>query len=345
MGTFSKVGRRLYYNGNPAYLAGIHAGTGGSSTTDFLNPPFDDDMLRLTKHRNNFFRHWLIPYWKYSPVHRIVQRDCAFNRENGKWNLLSYNVDYFRRLLQMIETAGQKGIVVQLVLFDRSGLDTSNPGEKNEFNEPIRRWDDSPWNANNNVHGVIVANPAPGLPEFYHYHNRLRQIQQAWIELVVDQTKSHWNVFYEMMNEPIGGSPEERVRWADWVMGVIQNRTRGSRLVFYNDHAGGQDIKKWEELGLPNYPNLHGVIFHGRPTDHSPDNAAYSTFRDEKIFQVSSDAFMYTGPPPNPRDTKETNRVWTNHAFKYGMIFQAHTNSESAAEGIGLADIKPTLLV
>lgn len=345
MGTFTKNGRELHYNGRVAYLAGVHAGTGDTSTTDFLNPPFEDDMQRLTANQNNFFRHWLIPYWKYSPVHRIVPRDCVFKRDGGKWNIQAYGVDYVRRLLQMIDTAARSGVAVQLVLFDRSGLDNSNPNEKNEFGEPIRRWDDSPWNVANNVNGVIVPNPAPGLPEFFQYHNRLRQIQQAWLEFIVDQTKGYWNVFYEIMNEPIGGSPDLRVGWADWVVGVIQNRTRGSRLVFYNDHSGGQDMSRWKALGLLNYPNVHGVIFHGRPTDHSPNNPAYATFKDEKIFQVSSDAFPYSGPQPNPRDTKETNRVWTNHAFSFKMMFQAHTNSALAAQGIGLADIKPTKLI
>lgn len=345
MGTFTRVGRELRYNGQLAYLAGVHAGVGDMSTTDSLNPPYDDDLLRLTQNKNNFFRHWLIPYWKYSPVNRVVGRDCVFRNENGKWNLLAYNVDYFRRLLQLIEAAALKGIVVQLVIFDRGGLDNSKPDEKNQFGEHVRRWEDSPWNSSNNNNGVIVANPAPGLPEFFQYQRRLRDIQQAWIELVVDQTKQYWNVFYEIMNEPQGGTADERVGWADWVVGVIQNRTHGSRLVFYNDQTNGQDMKRWKALNLAYYGSCHGLIFHGTPTNTDPAAQAYSDFSGEKIFQVSSDGFQYSGPQPNPRDTKSKNTEWVNHAFHNKMIFQSHSNAVEAAQGIGAGDIKPTALV
>ena len=42
MGTFTKNGRELHYDGRVAYLAGVHAGVGDMSTTDALNPPFEE---------------------------------------------------------------------------------------------------------------------------------------------------------------------------------------------------------------------------------------------------------------------------------------------------------------
>lgn len=347
MGTFTKVGRELRYNGTRANLAGVYAGVGDMSTTDSLNPPFEDDMQRLVQYKNNFFRHWLIPYWKYSPKDKILQRDCVFNRVNNKWDLTSYNVDYVRRLLQMIETAARKGIAVQLTLFDRSGLDHTLVGNEEFTVHGIRRWEDSPWNAANNVNGVIATSNPPGLPEFFQYQRRLREIQQAWLELIVDQTKGYWNVFYEIMNEPLGGSVDERVRWADWVVGIIHNRTKGSRLIFYNDMHGGADVNRWKQLnaipptanppGLPYYTSFHGVIFHGNPLLIKPDTASYE-FRHEKIFQVSSDTF------PQGRDTYASNLAWTQHAFDQGMMFQAQTINSEAARGIGAANPAPTHL-
>jgi hypothetical protein len=338
MGTFTRVGRELRYNGTRANLAGVYAGVGGMSTSDSLNPPFDDDMQRLAQYRNNFFRHWLIAYWKYSPRDKVVQRDCVFNLVNNKWDLTSYNVDYVRRLLQMIDTAARKGIAVQLTLFDRSGLDHTLAGNEEFTVHRIRRWEDSPWNAANNLNGVIATSNPPGLPEFFQYQRRLREIQQAWLELIVDQTRGYWNVFYEIMNEPLGGTTDERVRWADWVVGIIHNRTKGSRLIFYNDMHGGADVNTWKQLNLPYYSSFHGVIFHGNPLLINPDTASYA-FRHEKIFQVSSDTFR------DGRDAYAPNLEWTQHAFKHGMMFQAHTNSSEAARGIGDATPAPTPLV
>jgi hypothetical protein len=338
MGMFTRVGRELRYNGTRANLAGVYAGVGEMSTTDSLNPPFDDDMQRLVQYKNNFFRHWLIPYWKYSPRDKVLQRDCVFNLVNNKWDLTSYNVDYVRRLLQMIDTAARKGIAVQLALFDRSGLDHTLTNDEEFTKYHIRRWEDSPWNSANNLNGVIATSDPPGLPEFFQYQRRLREIQQAWLELIVDQTKGYWNVFYEIMNEPMGGTPDERVRWADWVVGIIHNRTKGSRLIFYNDMHGGGDVNTWRQLSLPYYSSFHGVIFHGNPLLIKPDSSSYD-FKQEKIFQVSSDTF------PQGRDTYASNLDWTQYAFNNGMMFQAQTVNTEAARGIGAANPTPTPLV
>jgi hypothetical protein len=151
---FHRVGREIHYGVSIAKMGGVIAGTGGKTTTDTLDPPFDDDMLRLTQYKNNFFRHWITPCWNYSPVGSIQQRNCAFVRQGTKWNLTAYNDDYFTRLVNMIGAAGDAGIAVQLLLFDRSGLDVSG-------NETARRWDDSPWNTVNNVNGVVQSDPAP----------------------------------------------------------------------------------------------------------------------------------------------------------------------------------------
>lgn len=328
---FSRQGSQLLFNGAPVNLAGIYAGTGETSTTDRLVPPFGDDMQRLVMNENNFTRHIVTPYWVYSPVSALDPTNCCFAREGGKWNLRSYNPTYFTRLKSMIDTAADYGIAVQVVLFDRTGLDTSKPGD------PHRRWDDCPWNAANNVNGVVRSDvganiPYSGLPEFYRPDPTLRSIQEAYIRHVVAQTRS-WNVFYEVMNEPMYGQVDERVRWADWAVGVINSATGGLNLIFYNDHnpvgaPHGSDVTRWRQLG-GNYSKFHGVILHGVPTDFKPSNPAYATWAGEKIFQVSTDT-----APPDQRGTTFYNDVWCGHAFAHKMMFQAHTNALEAAAGI-----------
>jgi len=340
MGTFSRVGREIYYNGRPANLAGVIAGRDDYTTTDQLVRPFDDDMQRLSNFNNNFFRHWLVAYWKYSPKNRVNPANCIFKSDaNNKWRVTPpYNQDYFARLNEMIVEAARQHIAVQLVLFDRSGLDTSVPSEF-----PVRRWDDSPWNAANNIHGQVAADPGAGstsgLPEFYRDNPTIRSIQKAWIEDAVAQTMNNWNVFYEIMNEPMYGTTTDRINWADWVVGVIHGKTNGSRLIFYNDHTGGArggDVNAWKEsTTLKNYNNFHGVIFHGTPTNYTPSNPPYK-FLNDKIFQVSSD-----GGPAGTRDTFQANKDWCAHAFANKMMFQAHTISTEAARGIGFNNPTP----
>ena len=69
----------------------------------------------------------------------------------------------------------------------------------------------------------------------------------------------------------------------------------------------------------------------------NPDNASYA-FRNEKIFQVSSDTF------PQGRDTYASNLKWAQHAFNHKMMFQAESNSTEAARGIGDSNPPPTRL-
>lgn len=335
---FGRSGRDITFNGQVVKMGGIYAGPPGMSTTDKLTPPFDDDMQRLFANGNNLHRHVMIPYWKYSPRNTINPQDCCFVRHpDGRWDLLSYNADYFRRLRGMIDTAANYGIAVQIVLFDRTGLDTSTPTPTH----PALRWDDSPWNDANNVNPVLRADGVNGgLPEFYQPDPELRRTQEAFIRHVVGVTRN-WNVFYEIMNEPMyGGSPDIRVRWADWVVGVIRSVTGGGNLVFYNDHTGGRgaDVNRWKELALPNYNNFHGVIFHGVPSNFNPNNTAYA-FRSEKIFQASTD----TAPSP-ARDTYQSNLDWCRHCFKSDirMMYQAHTNNPEGARGI--KDNAPSLI-
>jgi hypothetical protein len=332
---FGRSGRDITFNGTVVKMGGIYAGPPGMSTTDKLVPPFDDDMKRLADNGNNLHRHIVVPYWKYSPRNTINPSDCCFVRNpGGLWDLRSYNTDYFRRLRGMIDTAANYGIAAQIVLFDRTGLDTSHPTAEH----PALRWDDSPWNDANNVNPVLRADGVTGgLPEFYQPDPELRSTQDAFIRHVVSVTKN-WNVFYEIMNEPMYGSHEIRVRWADWVVGVIHSVTGGRNLIFYNDHTGGRgaDVNLWKQLStattapLRNYSNFHGVIFHGVPTNFNPNNTAYA-FRGEKIFQASTD----TAPEP-ARDTYHSNYEWCKHCFKpdIRMMYQAHTNNPEGARGI-----------
>lgn len=340
---FTKRGRELFFDGQSARIAGIYAGVGDRSTSDSLDPPFEDDFARLVRNHNNLHRHWLTPYWNFSPVgvdDTLLARNAIFlrstppHRPGGVWNLLLYNDGYFQRLEQMIAAAAKAGVVVQLVIFDHSGLIASMPGEA-----PVRRWDDNPWNHKNNLLPFIDA--PLGVPAFFGGDPGLRNAQQRLIETVVDRTHAHWNVFYEIMNEPQGGSPGERAQWADWVVGVIHARTGGGSMIFYNDHAGGADVTFWKNHGLANYDRFHGVIFHARPHSIDPEPPRGSpppyVFTADKIFQVSTD-----GVKDIPTNDMNANAEWSHYCFQKKMLFQAESVKESAAQGIAASN--PTRL-
>jgi hypothetical protein len=348
---FSLDGRVLEYHGEPVYLAGKYPTSPG--TIDAL-PDIDYEpvMRQFAAQRNNFFRHWIFSYWHY------VQPGNAyspFRRVSGKWDLRPpYNLDYFHRLDNMLKAARHHGVMVQLTLFDAPGL----KGERDvEFPDKTltTRWAISPWNIATNVtstaspdQGFIRATGPGGLDEFFDLaaFPGLEQAQRALVDAVVSRTMGYWNVCYEIMNECIGGAEDnqvKRVAWLNTVTGWIDEKTAGKRLVFHSDYSNGNqsaaDTTYWcqNRATLRNYEKLHGIIFHKNPRTVAVSNPAYACFRDEKVFQVSTDAF-----DDPPREETDWNLETTRQVFARKMMYQAEAVKPSAALGIGRATPSPT---
>jgi len=340
---FRRIGRRLLYENEPVYLAG------GPPQNVHLPADPAPPLAPLVRYGHNIWRHWMIAYWLYSkdnlgtPDHnsRALNSPFFYDLVGKKWNLTRYNAGYFHRLRATIEAAAQRGITVVVSLFDRSGLDYVTADKE-------RRWPNNPWNQKNNVNGVIVEDlqdtNVHGLPEFFHIfgpgsqERTLQDLQRRYIQKVAAELRGYWNVFFEIMNEPyLAGSVEERVRWADWVTGVLHAAAGGSarkQLIYYNDSATGDDLDYWRTqkaiAGFTHYSLVEGVSFHGDPNTIEPGSTAY-TFRGEKVFLVSSDA----GPTPQ-RDQEEWNRTTTQHALSRDMQFTAEPDKllEGIARGI-----------
>jgi hypothetical protein len=340
-----------YYNGAKVDLAGIYPATNrlDGNLGALLNP--------LSNRSNNFFRQYITNYFlydvvnnpiatpdgedqrqRYSPFLWIGKDDPVATRRE-KWDLTSFNADYFARLKRLLDRAQERGIVVQLTLFDGAGM---------RFKD---RWPYNPWNSVNNVNGVVNSQLS-AMPDFYHGSiaaidgsgsaTTLGAIQSKFVEKVVSETLDHWNVVFEIMNEPTGGQPAGRAAWGDMIVGVINCLTKGRRLIFYNDHSqaqgfpgGGADVNAWH--GLPNYDALDGVIFHGDPNNVFDTTEPQWNFTADKLIQASSDTHDAA-----QREQTGWNTTTTNHLFNRGVIYQAEASTNAAADGIKAAN--PTLI-
>ena len=336
---FTRNGRTLLYRGQPVRLAGIYPRLSHKQGIEHLpGTQYDPKMNELKQRGNNFFRHWMLPYWWYS---RAGNSYSPFRR-NGVWDLNKYNANYFHRLELMIQSAQRHGIVVQIMIFDGTGIEVYDDNGDGHDD----RWQFNPWNRNRNAHNFILDETAPqgGAPEFFHVQWNANQkgVQERFIRKVLAHTKQYWNVFYEIMNEPNTGpriNVQHRMLWADWVTSVIWSETNGARMIFYNDFDHGRDFNYWRanKATLTSYDKVDGVIFHGDPYGIDPNRPNYH-FRNEKLFQVSSDGFN-----PELRDRYSFNLGRTGHAFRHGMLFQAESLSLHAANGIQ-AGGPPTVL-
>lgn len=326
----------LTFDNSAVWLAG-RLPSSGSPIVD-PNPQTERDLIKtkireLARYDNNLFKWWMFFYPHYFDHRNDTQSFFSpFKRNaNRRWDLATPNDDYYEALDLAIRESMRHGIVVEIGLFDGPGLKGLNSG----VGDASKRWPTNPWNQKNNSQGAITSDDQTGASQLFFTDPTIRQFQKKYVEEVVERTKQYWNVIYEIINEP-GGDVTAEVAWANQVVGWIHAKTSGQRALFYNTFPDQRDITEFRKKNAagqyvyPNYPNFHGVIFHGDPINVDPASAN-NPFSAEKAFQASSDGAS------GPRDTPDWNKSRTEHCFKNDMSFQAHATNIEAGQGISAA--------
>jgi hypothetical protein len=120
----------------------------------------------------------------------------------NKFDLETFDEEYFTRLKDFITEAGKYDIVVELVLFCPM------------YNDEL--WNVNPMKADNNVNNVgNVSRTSP----LTLNNDGLLVIQDAFVTRVVTELNEFENVYYEICNEPyFGGVTEE---WQEHIINTI----------------------------------------------------------------------------------------------------------------------------
>jgi hypothetical protein len=120
---------------------------------------------------------------------RSIERYITpWKREGDKFDLETFNSNYFERLKSFVKAAGERGIVVEYVLFC-------------PFYEESM-WDISPMNAKNNRNGVGKSVRTDVLTL---KHDDLVSKQLAFVRKVVSELNAFDNLYFEICNEPYFG--------------------------------------------------------------------------------------------------------------------------------------------
>jgi len=121
----------------------------------------------------------------------------------NKFDLTQWDPAYFERLKDFIVKAGQRGVVVELVLFCTM------------YDKTV--WNASPMNVRNNVNGVGGVGP----DEVYGgMDEKLVAVQCTVVRKLVTELNGSANLYYEICNEPYerGGLTRE---WNDQIIATI----------------------------------------------------------------------------------------------------------------------------
>lgn len=228
-GTLSRDGTELLWNGEPVSLVG-HSWMGAVAGRNFDVEGYLDV---LAAHRVNLTRVWVVEQWTAlavdaagAPAFANAALPFAGDLAQGTVDLRAMDRDYLDRLRAFVRAASERGIVVQLTLFDRHGL--LNEGDR------WGGWRGSPYNRENNSGDLFAPGPEGRAPPDFVALCRPNltdrpppdcPVQALHFELVRrvrDAVAGTGNVILEVMNEPVAEEwgEEPVVDFHRWVAAV-----------------------------------------------------------------------------------------------------------------------------
>jgi hypothetical protein len=147
-----------------------------------------------------------------------------------KFDLAQFDGEHFNRLRDRVSKAAERGIYVDVMLFEGFGLHLTPPPDNVEGH---------PFHAKNNVNGI-------GIQSIVDYmtlplDSSVRDLQEAYIGQVLDTVHDLPNVLYEVANEasgqdaeemampgmaPIPGRIGDTTTWQYWVIETVKRLER-----------------------------------------------------------------------------------------------------------------------
>lgn len=156
---------------------------------------------------------WLTP--------EIWLRTGPGNASDGglKFDLTQYNSDFFDRTRQRCIDAGNRGMYVSIMLFDGWSV-----ADKGGSTDP---WPYHPFKISNNINS-IDGDPntdGDGYETQNHSIQAILDLQDAYVEHLIDAINDLDNVMYEICNEPVGNAGSNA--WVAHVIDKIQTYEAG----------------------------------------------------------------------------------------------------------------------
>lgn len=241
------------FRGNPSVLITSGEHYGAVLNLDFDYVPYLDE---LSREGLNLTRTFSGAYMEHHGAFGIRENTLApaegrliapWDRSDqpgyagggNKFDLEKWNESYFSRLRDFCRQAGERGIVVEFVLFCPFYGD--------------EQWDLSPMKATNNANGVgDVARE-----DVYTMRDGgLQRVQEAMVRKVVDELAHADNVYYEICNEPYFGGVT--LPWQHRIADVIWEAEAG----LPHRHLIAQNIANGSAVVEAPHPAVSILNFH-----------------------------------------------------------------------------------
>jgi hypothetical protein len=220
-------------SGRAVWLAGSHTwanfqerGVAGQ-TPDFDYERYLDFM---TDHGHNFMRLWR---WEQAQWMQFVSADTpiryapmAYLRTGPgtaldgkpKFDLSQFNPDYFARLRARVVAAGERDIVVGVMMFQ--GFSVEQKGTQGVDPNMGNAWLGHPYHGRNNINGIDgdINRNREGEETHTLADSRVTALQEAYVREVIDTLNDLDNVLWEISNE----SHTDSIAWHNHMIDFIK---------------------------------------------------------------------------------------------------------------------------
>ncbi|MCK4302639.1 MAG: DNRLRE domain-containing protein [Candidatus Eisenbacteria sp.] len=236
-GLLETSGTTLLSSGEPINLIG-YGDYDLITNTELNNQAIESLFDSLEAHNINLFRLFVNGYhdhldWGDDEIMPYQEYGSYTPR---RWDLDSWDSTYFTRLEFILDEAEERGIIVQLTLFDHAIQKYYWSPGKGEGQT------NGPWCHNDQSLGQFCD-----FPDFYTTTGSLRTYQKAFVDKIVEDTAHHWNVIYEIMNEARDGTSTEIGGWHAIVAGWIDAKAASE----------GHDVLISANVSKVNGPDAH----------------------------------------------------------------------------------------
>ena len=302
------------FRGKPAVLITSAEHYGALLNADFDYVPYLDELkardLNLTRTFSGVYRE--VPGSFNIKDNTLAPRDANYvspwaRSADGKYDLTRWNDAYFTRLKDFLKAAGERGVVVELVLFCT-------------FYEDVL-WEICPLNRRNNVNGVGNV----GREQVHTLKEKpLVDAQLALVRKLVAELKDFDNLYYEVCNEPyFAGVADD---WQRLVAQTVVDAEKGfprKHLIARNIANGSKKIENPD-------PNVSVFNFHYA----NPPDAVGQNYGLNKVIAYDETGFRGTG-----------DAVYRTHAWHFllagGAVYNNLDYSFTAAAEDGSAKVTP----
>jgi hypothetical protein len=182
-------------DGKPVYLSGSHTHASLQDLAGQQKLSFETLLDLLLEHGHNFTKLWRHENTEFAPLpYQRVGSEVALDGL-PKFDLTKLDRRYFEELRARAVAASERGIYVDIMLFNGFSVESKNPGRL--------AWVQHPFHRDNNVNGIDgdVNGDGEGSEVHTLLNPAVTAIQKTYVRNVIDAVNDLDNVLFEIVNE------------------------------------------------------------------------------------------------------------------------------------------------